>query len=135
MSPSLIKEILISIVKSLPQIEFSILFGSVARGDQHKSSDIDIAVKFDETVDMEGGMIQREKIKKLISEKAKIPQENIDIVDIQRVKLSLNSTIAEEGIVLTGDGSLSLSNFYLRTWANEEDFYWRLNNENRALSS
>lgn len=135
MNSSLIIKTLATIVKSLPHIEFSILFGSIARGDQQSSSDVDLAIKFDETVNTEGSLIQREKIRKLISDKIKTSQEQIDIVDIQSVNLSLSSTIVEEGIVLTGDGSLSLSNFYLRTWAKEEDFYWRLNNENRALSS
>lgn len=117
-----------------PAIVLAILFGSQTTSGHTKNSDYDFAILMN-TKDELGRLALKESIKKEIRLILNIRDEKIDIVDISTANLSISSSIVEEGKVLKGDGSLELSQFYLKTWALEEDFYWRLNNENRALSS
>jgi len=117
-----------------PIIILAILFGSQTTNQATVNSDYDFAILMDIKSEYEKLGI-KETIRNDISAILDIAMEKIDIVDIARAKLSIASTIVSEGKVLKGDGTLELSRFYLRTWALEEDFYWRLNHENRSLSS
>ncbi len=74
------------------EVEFAYLFGSVARGDNHKLSDIDIAVMCKEECD----------ILRMMSEISRLLYfEDIDIVDLKKLRNnSLLMDVIKEGIVL-----------------------------------
>ncbi len=73
-------------------VEFAYLFGSFARGDNHKLSDIDIAVMCKEECD----------ILRMMSEISRLLHfEDIDIVDLKKLRNnSLLMDVIKEGIVL-----------------------------------
>ena len=73
-------------------VEFAYLFGSFARGDNHKLSDIDIAVMCKEECD----------ILRMMSEISRLLYfEDIDIVDLKKLRNnSLLMDVIKEGIVL-----------------------------------
>ncbi len=77
------------------EVEFAYLFGSVARGDNHKLSDIDIAVMCKEECD----------ILRMMSEISRLLYfEDIDIVDLKKSKnLRLLKDIIAEGVILKDD--------------------------------
>ena len=114
-------------------VKFAFLFGSQARGDATQSSDWDIAIWLDNDI---APLERLAKIEDLRNALAKLLGKNdtaIDIVELNRAELSIAATVVNEGIVIKGEHSLELANYYVRIWALEEDFQWRLNNEPRTL--
>ncbi len=107
-------------------LEFSLLFGSQARGDSNGTSDWDIAISFKDNFDRWNNLGLREDIRHTVSTALGIDAAKVDIVDIYSAGLSINATIVDEAIPLTGEGSLSLARYYQRIWANLEDHYWNL---------
>lgn len=74
------------------EVEFAYLFGSFARGDNHKLSDIDIAVMCKEECDILRMMSQISRL---------LYFEDIDIVDLKKLRNnSLLMDVIKEGIVL-----------------------------------
>jgi len=116
-------------------IILAILFGSRAKKSNKNSSDWDFAIQLESSISGIDALGMKEVVRNDLSRLLNWESENLDLVDIANVGLSLASTIVEEGIVLKGDGSLELSRFYTRIWALEEDFFWGLKYENRTLSS
>ncbi len=77
------------------EVEFAYLFGSFARGDNYKLSDIDIAVMCQEECD----------ILRMMSEISRLLHfEDIDIVDLKKSRnLRLLKDVIAEGVVLKDD--------------------------------
>ena len=69
------------------------LFGSYARGDYKRSSDIDIAIDNGEPI----SIIQKQQIKNMIEALNMI--QNTDVVDFQSVPSELQKNILKDGIV------------------------------------
>lgn len=115
-------------------INFAFLFGSRANGSYNYQSDWDFAVWINNPSDIER-LIEKEQLRQQLVKLFKINIDKIDIVDLQSASLSIMSSVVEDGIILKGDGLLELNLFYKRIWSLEEDFYWRLQYENRTLSS
>jgi len=113
-------------------ISFAFLFGSRANGSYNSQSDWDFAVWINNPSDIER-LIEKEQLRQQLAKLLKT--DKIDIVDLQSASLSIMSSVVEEGIILKGDGLLELNLFYKRVWSLEEDFYWRIQYENRTLSS
>jgi predicted nucleotidyltransferase len=107
-------------------IAISLLFGSQARGDSHEQSDWDIAILFKNTSDGWDNLGRQEDIRHLLALALAINDDKVDIVDLHRGGLGINATVADEGIILTGQNSLALAIYYQRVWANLEDYYWNL---------
>lgn len=115
-------------------INFAFLFGSHANGNHNSQSDWDFAVWINNPSEIER-LIEKEQLRQQLSKLLKTNIENIDLVDLRTASLSIMSSVVEDGIILKGDGLLELNLFYKRVWSLEEDFYWRLQYENRTLSS
>lgn len=130
-----IKQELIRFFEKNDLVILAILFGSQAKNEANETSDWDIAVLMKNTGNQLDDLALKETIRHQLRSTFDWREENLDLVDLSKVRLSLASSIVEDGIVLKGDNTLALSRFYLRTWSMEEDFYWRLEHENRALSS
>ncbi|MDM8565363.1 nucleotidyltransferase domain-containing protein [Candidatus Halobeggiatoa sp. HSG11] len=113
-------------------ITFALLFGSRANGMVNPQSDWDFAIWFHNS-SINERFIQKEQLRQKLAQLLKT--DKIDIVDLRSASLSLMSSVVAEHIVLKGDDSLELYLFYKRVWSLEADFYWRLQHENRTLSS
>ncbi len=48
----------------------------------------------------------------------------IDLIELRRANLAMRAAVAETGIPLKGEDSLSWVRFLTRTWRELEDFYW-----------
>ena len=116
-------------------ITFAFLFGSRAKETNKPESDWDFAIWFENKSDVMLRLLEKEELRQQLANLLKVNPDNVDIVDLQTASLSISSSIVEEGVVLKGKDLLALNLFYKRIWALEEDFYWRLEHETRALSS
>ncbi len=113
-------------------ITFALLFGSRVNGIIHPQSDWDFAIWFNNS-SINERFIQKEQLRQQLAKLLII--DKIDVIDLQTASLSLMSSIVADNIVLKGDDLLELFLFYKRVWSLEADFYWRLQHENRTLSS
>ena len=114
------------LMKSCEDVEFSLLFGSQARGDSNEKSDWDIAFLLKDNTNGWNNLGKQEEIRHLISSLLAVNDNNIDLIDLYRAGLGINATIVDEGIPLAGEDSLALASYYQRVWANLEDYYWNL---------
>jgi predicted nucleotidyltransferase len=113
-------------------ITFALLFGSRTTSMIHSQSDWDFAIWFNNS-SVNERFIQKEQLRQQLAKLLII--DKIDVIDLQTASLSLMSSIVADNIVLKGDDLLELFLFYKRVWSLEADFYWRLQHENRTLSS
>ena len=132
MLPITLEKLLKSFFVQQSNITFALLFGSRASGVVHLQSDWDFAVWFNNPL-IEERFILKEQLRQLLAQL--LGTNKIDVIDLQSASLSLMSSVVANNIVLRGDDVLELMLFYKRVWSLEEDFYWRLQYENRALSS
>ena len=130
--PKITHELLKSFFAQQSHITFALLFGSRVSGIIYPQSDWDFAIWFNNS-SVNERFICKEQLRQELVQLLKA--DKIDIVDLQTASLSLMSSIVADNIVLKGDDLLELYLFYKRVWALEADFYWRLRNENRTLSS
>lgn len=47
----------------------------------------------------------------------------MDLIELRRANLAMRASVAEEGLPLTGQDTLSWAHFLQRTWHDMEDFY------------
>ena len=113
-------------LSSRDDIALSFLFGSQARGDSHEQSDWDVAILFKDNTNGWVNLGKQEEIRHLLSLALAVNDDRIDLIDLYRGGLSINATVVDEGIPLTGKNSLALAIYYQRVWANLEDYYWNL---------
>ncbi|MCK5718727.1 MAG: hypothetical protein KAH84_02120 [Thiomargarita sp.] len=113
-------------------ISFALLFGSRVNGITHQQSDWDFAVWFNIS-SVNERFIQKEQLRQQLAQL--LATNKIDVIDLQTASLSIMSSVVANNIVLKGEDLLELMLFYKRVWSLEEDFYWRLQYENRTLSS
>jgi predicted nucleotidyltransferase len=113
------------VLQTFPDLELAILIGSQAKGDAKPESDWDIALRWNKNVDALTAHGQTELLKQKISDATHIHKDKIDIIDMTSARLAMRAVIAEEGMVLKGDGTLAWSHFLTQTWAELEDYYWR----------
>ena len=107
-------------------IALSFLFGGQARKDNHEQSDWDIAILFKDNTNGWDNLGKQEDIRHLLSLAVAFSDDCVDLVDLYRGGLGINAAVVDEGIPLIGKNSLALAIYYLRVWANLEDYYWNL---------
>ncbi|MGZ5208993.1 MAG: nucleotidyltransferase family protein [Sulfuricurvum sp.] len=74
-------------------ISFLALFGSVSRGEQIASSDVDLLVDFSETPDLLRFIELEEKIKKVLG-------RDVDLVPRRKLKAALSEQVEHEAIAV-----------------------------------
>jgi len=79
-----------------PSILFAILFGSFAKGNDHRNSDIDLAIELDEKITPETKL-------SLLQSLAEITSRQIDLVDLKTVGEPLLNQIIQHGKQLKGN--------------------------------
>jgi predicted nucleotidyltransferase len=90
---------LVSVLSDAP-ITVAVLYGSHARGEATASSDIDLAIGFDESLDSTTRTRARLRLIERVS--AELGTDAVDIVPLARTGSALRRSIHEEGIVIYG---------------------------------
>ncbi len=100
----------------MKNIEIAILFGSRAEGRAVAGSDVDIAVLGKKPLNLENKIT----IAKWVSRKYKVPQEDVDVVDIRRAPPLLQFEIAKKGKLIYGKKA-NFMTFQMRAWKVYQD--------------
>lgn len=82
-------------------VELAVLFGSHARGQSSRESDIDIAAAFDETVDRDDRLSAR--IDLIVDLSARLGTDDIDVADVASIKPTVGEHAMRTGTLLVGD--------------------------------
>lgn len=80
-------------------VRLAVVFGSQVRGDTHRTSDVDLAVEFDNTVDASKIGARSRLIADVSSA---LGRNAIDVADIKTVRPAVGRSALEDGIVLLG---------------------------------
>ncbi|MFM2036791.1 MAG: hypothetical protein RL459_2056 [Pseudomonadota bacterium] len=115
---------LAALMSSEPDLDFAVLVGSRASGMAHTDSDWDIALQWAHHVDWLSTLSRTESLCERISLALKVPNSEIDLIDLRRANLAMRASVAEDGIPLSGEDSVAWVRFLRRTWRELEDFYW-----------
>jgi predicted nucleotidyltransferase len=110
-----IKDKVKSVLEKDPDLKLALIFGSYARGDEHASSDLDIAVAYKNTLDMN----------ELITIGQKISQQinlEVDIVDLREATGVLLQQIMKDRITLVNRDSELYGNIISRRVTEESDY-------------
>jgi predicted nucleotidyltransferase len=79
-------------------VQFAYLYGSVARGEAHASSDVDIAVMFERSVPAEERL--RRELELGLAFDARLGGERADVRDLAALPLVLRGRVVTEGALL-----------------------------------
>jgi predicted nucleotidyltransferase len=79
-------------------VRFAYLYGSVARGDAHPGSDVDIAVMFDRSVPAKDRL--RQELALGLTFDARLGGERADVRDLATMPLILRGRVVTEGALL-----------------------------------
>ncbi len=109
---------------SYPALLFAVLVGSRATGQQHASSDWDIAVQWSPATDWGQALELTESLRLDIAKVLAVGAEHVDMIDLRRANLTMRASVAEEGQPLALPDERAWNHFLQRTWRDLEDFYW-----------
>ena len=107
-----------------PALEFAVLVGSRATGNAKPDSDWDIALLWDNQLDGFELLVRTETLRRKLAKGLGLAPEKIDLIELRRANLAMRAGVAEEGVPLAGEDSLTWARFLTRTWRELEDFYW-----------
>lgn len=82
-------------------LEFALLFGSQATGAATERSDIDLVVKFSETLDADELFQRRNRIAGELM--ARLGTDDVDVSDLDHLPTEIAHSALQEGILLVGD--------------------------------
>lgn len=117
-------EELVCFLDGREELELALLIGSRSTGRTRDDSDWDFAVQWNKAMPFERVLEKTEELRGQIAKYLGTTTDKVDLVDIPSARLAMRAVIAEEGLLLKGDNTLSWSHFLLRTWGELEDFYW-----------
>lgn len=86
-------------VLSRHPIRLAVVFGSQVRGDAHPTSDIDLAVEFDDSVE---GAKTDARLRLIADVSSALGRNAVDVVDIATIRPAVGKSALEHGIVLLG---------------------------------
>ena len=105
-------------------LELAILVGSRARADATQDSDWDIAIRWKKSVTPVQQLGKTETLRRMLAKQLSQAETKIDLIDLTSAGLAMRAVVAEEGVVLKGEDSLSWNHFLERTWRDLESYYW-----------
>lgn len=123
-APDQVQTQLAQLLSAVPELEFAVLIGSRAQGTAAATSDWDIALQWHPQADWLALIGTQENLRRRIADLLGTGSEDIDLIDLSRVNLTMRASVAEDGIVLKGEDSLAWARFLTRTWRELEDYYW-----------
>ena len=109
---------------SYPALQFAVLVGSRATGQQHATSDWDIAVQWNPATDWALALELTESVRLDMAKVLAVGPEHVDLIDLRRANLTMRASVAEEGQPLVVPDERAWNHFLQRTWRDLEDFYW-----------
>ncbi len=113
------------------QVKLAYLFGSQARGEAHKESDIDIAVLFDEKLDPKKCLQKEGALIGIFSEL--YPKKEINIVNLNISSPLLKQTANLEGIPIYAQSADDEISFQIQTLREYEEYCHLSNIYNQFL--
>ena len=112
------------VFSGVPELAFAVLVGSRADGSAHATSDWDIAVFWNTSIDWIDLVALHESLRRDVARALKVTEEGIDLIDLSRATLTMRANVAENGVILKGEECLDWVHFLNRTWRELEFFYW-----------
>ena len=114
---------MISIAAS-SDLEFAILVGSRATGTERSDSDWDIALYWRDGLPWLERVTKTEMLRRELATALGESESLVDLIDLANTNLAMRAVVAEDGLPLIGEESLTWARFLRRTWRELEDFYW-----------
>lgn len=111
-------------LSSYPDLELAVLVGSRAEGRERKGSDWDIALQWRKDMSLLETLSMTETLRRQLAAVLAVDENRIDLIDLPRAGLAMRAQVAEEGIPLHGEDSLSWNHFLSRVWRDLEDYDW-----------
>lgn len=121
-----LNEIPIKLNFEVSHIRILILFGSRARGDHNEQSDWDFAVLYDRSYNIL-------KIYRALSEAYRIPEERIDVVDLDRVPELITHHIARDGQLIYEREAGTFADFQQRSLLTDEQLHQHREKSRQAI--
>ncbi len=103
-------------------LEFAVLVGRRATGTARPDSDI--ALQWSPQLEWLTLLDLTETLRRTLAEVLQTAPGAIDLIKLRRANLAMRASVAEEGLPLTGQDTLSWAHFLQSTWHDKEDFYW-----------
>jgi predicted nucleotidyltransferase len=111
----------------VPELELAVLVGSQANGTATDNSDWDIAIRWHKHIVSVDQLALEAKLTQLAAQTLGVHPDKIDLIQLDTAKLAMREVVANHGVPLKGEQTLSWFHFLTQTWAEVEDFYWRKN--------
>lgn len=111
----------------VPELELAVLVGSQATGAATGDSDWDIAIRWVKHISPLDQLALEAKLVQHIAQSLSIHPDRVDLIQLNSAKLAMREVVANQGISLKGEQTMSWFHFLTQTWAEVEDFYWRKN--------
>lgn len=105
-------------------LELAVLVGSQASDKARADSDWDIAIRWEKGMNYTDNLANTETLRRKLGVALKIKETKVDLIDLPRAGLAMRALVAEKGLVLKGEDSLSWNHFLGRVWRELEDFEW-----------
>lgn len=109
----------------VPTVSFAVLVGSQVTGQTHAKSDWDIAIQWARSMNAADRVLATEELRQSLRLALKVPEEQIDLIDLANARLAMRALVAEEGLLLHAGDDLAWIRFLQNTWAEIEDNEWR----------
>lgn len=93
-------EAIVGVLDDAP-VTVGLLYGSVARGDSHARSDIDVAVAFE--AGLTSDERSRERLALIAGLSTALGRDDVDVVSIEGASQALRDSIRRDGQVIYGD--------------------------------
>ncbi len=117
-------ELLRELLEGESLLELAVLIGSQAAGQPHRGSDWDIAIQWQRGVGLLEQLGRTETLRRRLAILLGVEETAIDLIDLPAARLAMRAVVAEEGVPLKGEDSLSWQHFLRRTWRDLEEYYW-----------
>lgn len=85
-------------------------------GCAHPESDWDIAIQWHPSLDWLTLLGKTETVRRAMAVALGTLPEKIDLIELRRANLAMRATVAEQGLPLTGEDTLTWARFLTRTW-------------------
>ena len=107
-----------------PALELAILVGSRADGRAREGSDWDIAIQWPNGLSLFDTLARSETLRRDLAAVLGVTEDFIDLIDLPNARLAMRAVVAEDGVPLKGEDSLTWNRFLARTWREIEDYEW-----------
>ena len=105
-------------------MELAVLVGSQAEGRARPESDWDIAIQWKREMTLLDNLANTETLRRLLATELGVEEARVDLIDLPGARLAMRALVAEDGVPLKGEDSLSWNHFLGRTWRELETYEW-----------